>query len=198
MTGNINTHRGFTLVEILVATAVASIVIVVATTLLLIFFRGQKESRNMLTMQAESRSVLSSMSERVKEGTLDYDFYTGDPFEQPEFLALRTRKGVQQVFWFRTEEGITNLFLCRVETIEESCDPNTADEWSQMNGDHIHFVVGKFYIYPARSPYETDPDGNSTPDLVPTITVTMQLSVDYATTKTALIQTVFTPRYYVR
>lgn len=198
MTGDIKDNKGFSLIEVLVATAVISIIMVAATALLVTLFRAQREAREMLAMQTHARYVVNLITEHTHNAFIDYDFYTGgNPSAQEEFLALRTTEGIQTVFWFKKQGGQATLWLCDEKPIDQTCAANTDTDWSQVTPNDFLLSVGQFTITPSSSPYFTT-DGSAPADVSPVVTLRLKLQMQRTGNESDLIQTALTPRYYVR
>lgn len=193
---------GFTLVEVLVAVAVLSIILMISVGLLLGFFDNQRIANDTLFVESQARQIITTVSERIREAYVDYDFYTdlgGTPSAYPELLALRDAEGIQTVFWFYSISGQTQLFICDDKTLSASCGtgtaPNLSSDWDQLNNQNVYFSNGEFEIQPDNPPYMTS---NPTTDDSPLITVVMQLQHIEKDITTEFVQTSFTPRFYAR
>lgn len=208
MTGNTDIPRrvpaGFTLVEVLVATAVISIATIIAVQLLFIYFGIQQETRDILYLEGASRNALSLMAERVRHGFIEYGYYTTTPADEPEYLAVRDKSGELTVFWFRDAGGGTyDLFMCDDKRPDETCakgvNPEIHPDWNQVNDATSKFVYGRFGIVPFQDPLFTGP-GQLEPasDTQSLVQVYMRMVAEGSGTQTKHIQTTFTPRLYVR
>ncbi len=202
MTGNSRKTRqqGMTLIEVLIAVAVISITIVLAVNIFLLFSESSSEATNQLHLQANARQMMSLVSERTREGFVDYNFYTGPPSAEPEFLAMRDLDGIQTVFWFYNDGVDTHVYLCDDMPYDMSCDKTVPDPsvdplWSKMNDEDVYLTTGFFTISPDSDPYFSGSLVPATDD-APLITVVMQLENDIA--QSQLFQTTLTPRFYVR
>lgn len=207
MTGDIKHNiAGLTLVEVLVATAIISIVSLLIVNLFLVFQSSDTRSAITLKMEGTARQILLQIAERLREGKIDYDFYTSDPASEPEFLAIRDNEGIQTVFWFYAPTGQTNIYVCNDKPQDETCNKaetspgSGSSDWRQLNPGDDEFTVAHFSITPSSSPYATTDGTAPSSDDSPLITVTMQLhqSSGKAEVETDLIQTTLSPRYYDR
>lgn len=206
MIGNSNTTRkasdssaGFTLVEVLIATMIISIVMVLASNLLLLFFRSQDTSRNTLYLEAEVRQIVSRIVETARTSYIDYDFYAAAPTAQPDLLAFRTSDGLGTVYWFYSNGSQTNVFVCANKAIDEECDtsanPEIGGDWARMNDTQTDLLLGMVNITPDTAPYLTD----ATPsDQAPLIIMSLQMELSSGAAQTPVIQTTITPRIYAR
>lgn len=201
MTGN-SKQAGFTLVEVLIATMVMSVVMVLASNLLLLFFTSQDTSRDTLYLEAEVRQILSRIVETSRESLVDYSFYTATPSDEPTLLAFRSPEGIQTVYWFYTNLAATtaDIYVCDNMPFDDSCDktvnPSSSTEWSRMNDSQTNFVLGSFTVSPDTSPYVSS--ATTPTDQAPLITITAQLQLSDGSTQSSVIQTTVTPRIYDR
>lgn len=200
MIGNTKQTAGFTLVEVLVATALLSIVIIIVVSLSLQFFGTQRTTRDELYLEGTARQILSLMTERSRESIVDYTYYDdGRPSTDPqEFLALRNMERVQTVFWFYDKE----LYICDGKAADEECDHTVnpaivGGDWTRMNPTDVTIAVGQFLIQPSSAPYYDDTTLPAT-DESPLISITMELYAFQSEVRSALLQTSITPRLYVR
>lgn len=194
--------KGFTLVEVLVAVAVLSIILIISVGLLMSFFNSQRIANDTLFVESQARQMITTISERIRDGYVDYNFYTGlggTPSSYPELLAIRDSEGIQTVFWFYTVSSQTLLFICDDKTLSTSCStgiaPISSPDWDQVNNQNVYFSEGEFEIQPDNPPYMTS---NPTTDNSPLITVIMQLQHIEKDIGTDFLQTSFTTRFYAR
>lgn len=194
---------GFTLVEVLVATTLLSIVIVIVVSMSLQFFGTQRIARDQLYVEGTARQAYALMIERTRESLIDYTYYDdGAPASEPErFLALRTEDREQMVFWWYDDSGNQLLFLCDGKAADEECDhsvdPTVSSEWDAVLPSNVIAPVSRFSTIPTSAPYN---DTFSLPvsDQSPLVTMVMQLQLLGTDTTSDVLQTAITPRLYVR
>jgi len=199
MIGSTNTaQNGFTVVELLIATAVMSIVMVLASNLLILFFRSQDTSRDKLYLEAEVRQIFSRIAETSRQGRIDYDFYAAEPSAEPDFLAFRDSYGSQTVYQFFGLDGFVSVYVCTTSTLNDSCDktvdPSADAAWAQMNDESTNFPIHRFTGLPDDPPYLRA----TTTDVSPVVTVVMQLELSGTSSVSPVLQTSLTPRLYAR
>lgn len=200
MIGNTDS-KGFTLVEVLVATAVIGVAIALAVDLFVIFFQNEHTAGNEIALDADARTTLSLMIERTRQGYVDYEFYDAAPSAEPTYLAVRDVAGNQTVFWFAADaQEKINIYLCDGKTLEQTCpknvDPEADGNWKQLNPEDTVVPVGLFRVIPDVAPYVV-PDVTWSNEQ-PLITVVLQLQKENQADTSSVIQTSFTPRLYVR
>jgi hypothetical protein len=192
-------NGGFTLIEALTAAGMIAIVLMMTTTMLMVFFRGQRDTKEMLKMNDQVRYIVSLIAERTTDGRIDYAFYDGAPSAQSDMLAVRDSQGKQTVFWLKEENGIRNMWLCEIEQTESECNPTAVDDWLQINSSEVVFSVGRFVIAPDVSPYaELNTAQLPTTHEMPRVSMIMKMKKREGDQHTSLIQTAITPRYYAR
>ncbi len=196
MTGS----KGVTLVEALVTTAVVAVVFLVATQVLVVFFDSSSVAVTDLSADGQARQMVSLVSERTREGFVDYAYYPSLPLApQQEQLAVRDLSGHQSVFWFFLDAapGNTSLYLCEAElgdTCPTAGNPSIDPEWEAVNGEDVTLVSGQFFIRPATPPYFVSPTAQS--NMQPLITVSLVVAAESG--DDVLLQTSLTPRFYAR
>ncbi|MFC1597908.1 type II secretion system protein J [Patescibacteria group bacterium] len=193
---------GFTLVEVLIAMGVVSITAVISVQLLLIFFQSQAVTRDVLYLEGNARNIVATVNERTRQGFVDFNFYAAEPKYEPEYLAIRSETGIQTVFWLDDSSGEMNIYLCDEKGLDESCskgvDPELDPDWSQMNPEDLDFSTAKFSITPDVPPFFEEGVLEPSTDNAPLVRVNLQLEMDDTLTRTPLIQTAVTPRFYGR
>lgn len=70
-------NRGFTLIEILVATAIFIIAILVIGGIFVSITKAQRRSKIEQRVQAEARYALETMAREIQKGKIDYEAYGG-------------------------------------------------------------------------------------------------------------------------
>lgn len=190
-------QRGFTLIEVLVATTIVAIVMVVATAMLLVNFRAQRLAQTQLALYTTSRDVVQLFNDHVRTAVIDYDFYATVPADEPEFLAIRDTEGIQTVFWFSEDGGRTQLSICHAADSDALCNPGVPELWSSVTPQNIFFLGGAFMVTPDTQPYTSFSQPPAV-DQAPLVIMHMQLGKQDTDTTTAVIQTAVSPRFYVR
>ncbi len=200
----IGNKKGYTLIEVLVATAIIALVVTVATQILLLLLNSQFVLNDQLEMDNKIRQMVLRVTDELYYGFIDYDYYPSAPSDYPEILAIRRPTGEQIVYWFQDDtEGRYSLFRCQAAQnascpIGPSVTPDPPD-WQRVNDYHSQFSEGYFFVQP-----DTDSIGRSGPsssDVAPFIIVHMQMQKyeqEAVDVFSSIIQTAITPRIYVR
>jgi len=152
--------QGFTLMEMIVAIGLFSIVSVIVAQLFITFNRTQRKAGISAELQSDMRVMMSQISERIRSGIIDYPAYGGNIVYPVEALHIIDENGV-------------------AVTIEKSASANCPDAESSPcltiseDGGTIYpmssaeFVVDtvQFYVDPL-----TDPVPGAGPDIQPRVT----------------------------
>lgn len=190
---------GFTLIEAVVAAAVAGMLIVSIVGVFVTFQKVQNSSHEDLQLHASARQLINAISEQLRAGYIDYAFYTAAPSAEARYLATRTATGEQTVFQFFDTGSGMNMYVCKKpfdDVCPKSADPTLSADWSQINTDDIQFVVGTFDIQPDEPQFYSA----TTSDDPQLVTIRMQLSstVDSTHERSPFMQLTLTPRIYAR
>lgn len=204
MTGNTKRQSGFTLIEVLISTAIISIAIVVVVQLFFIFYSSAERSYSILLMEADARRIIAHITNRARESRVDYDFYASVPSAEPHFLALRDGDGRQTVYWIFGAGSDFDLFFCDGKALTESCSkpasPLGDPDWAQMNADDITLLSGRFAATPDQDPLFPSTSLEPSSNQAPFVRVIFQLSTGPTdnTVESPFIATTIAPRLYVR
>lgn len=195
-----NTRRaGFTLVEAVVAAAVSGVLIVSVVGTFVTFQKIQNSSSQELQLQSVARQFINIVTEQLRTGYIDYDFYPGVPSSYPTYLATRTPEGDQTVVQFYNPGSGVRAYICRA-AFDDSCslgtNPEIDADWSRIHTTDVYFLYGQIDVQPDQPQFYN----TTTSDEPQLITMRIQLvtAVDASTEQTELIQTTLTPRVYAR
>ncbi|MBI2552537.1 prepilin-type N-terminal cleavage/methylation domain-containing protein [Candidatus Uhrbacteria bacterium] len=170
----LHSNRGFTLMEMLVALTLFSVVVTVTTDLFFTFQRTSRRTENLESVVASGRLMMEQIAREARQGTIDYDWYARQSIDlsaraaQP-VLALRDREGGQVQFEF--DENLGTLMMSRRGGNPESL--NSPDTAVLRNA--------YFSITPASDPFQfiSDQDdpraGQFGADIQPRVTILLAL-----------------------
>lgn len=161
--------RGFTLMEMLVALSVFSILVVAASDVFILASRAQRKALNMEALQTSARYSMEAMVREVRMGTLDYAYYaernaeaetTGPLLGIPETdLAVTDRDGVRMVF-FRSDIEVQDgsAQYCPDPTSVPCLLVKVGDEVTPapLSPKGVRVRDAKFYLYPEKDPMTFD------------------------------------------
>jgi prepilin-type N-terminal cleavage/methylation domain-containing protein len=190
-------QKGFTLLEMLV---VSAIFVMALTSMVSIFVqtnRAQKSLANSEKLQADTRYVVELVTREVRNNRIDYDFYDGssgkDLDDQPvNYLALRDGDDEQIIFHYDNN----NMKICRDISVAINC---ANDNYFDITPDDISVISMKFLISPNINPFSVYAAGR--PDLQPLITLaltTQSLTGSADGPDWIRYQTAISSRYYIR
>ncbi|PIW36455.1 MAG: hypothetical protein COW24_05370 [Candidatus Kerfeldbacteria bacterium CG15_BIG_FIL_POST_REV_8_21_14_020_45_12] len=203
MTGNTNSREGFTIIEVLVSTAVISIATALMLQLIMVYFSAQNRTYSTLYSESIARQMIADIGEHVFEGYIEYDVYPGGhPISMQEILPLRSLSGIETVYWFWTDAGGSKqLYRCSDVPQDSFCpvggtvDPSVDPMWHKMNPDDIIFSSGEFRVFPDDNPFISG--GAPLTNESPLVQVVMQLNQPEGS-QSPLFETAFASRIYVR
>lgn len=164
----IGSNKAFTLIEVLVATAIISIVMIVAVSMMLVYFKGARQTKDILYLESNARQIIITMMENAMSGVVAE---TSDSSKE-EITISQAGAGIVQYKF-----AGNNIQVCEGTTT--SCDYNS------INPNDIS-IEGEFILSAV----------DSTDTTVITVTMVLQHTTTGATTP--LIQTSFTPRVYAQ
>lgn len=169
---HLKSRSGFTLMEMLVALMLFSVVVSISTDLFFTFQRTSRKTEGLEGVVASGRLMMEQISREVRQGTIDYDWYaqqsinlTASPTQ--EVLTLRNREGSQIQFEFEADQGTLTM---RRSGSEES-----------LNSPGIVLRDAHFLIIPTRDPFQFISDqsdarvGQFGTNIQPRVTVLLEL-----------------------
>ncbi len=216
---NNTTHRrrGFTLVEMLVATSLFSVIVIASTD---IFIRSQRMTRTASSIekvQDITRFLMTRMVQEIQSSRIDYDYYTRlTADKQPEStdariisrtLALKNSEGQDILFTTRPNAGGTDKTdfgsICVDPAspclIFATTSPTQQSERATPDGYSVKSL--RFLITPGKNPYAQDGSFDFTADAQPKVTIIMSVHGTLANNSNPIdltVQTTVSPREYPR
>lgn len=180
--------RGFTLVEILLATAIFSLTMLVATAVFITAQRTQRRTTSAQKLQDDTRFIMESIARTIKFTTVDYTCYnqiqetcypltltgTTDPnvnlqtsFGRSNVLALRDATGIKTMYAvFIPGGGSTGekkLQSCTYDPATDT-DPQKClqfTNWQTVTPEGVQAVRSSFLIAPFLDPFVQCPAGDT-------------------------------------
>lgn len=192
--------RGFTLVEMIVATAIFATASLIITDLFLISNRAQRRAESSQAVQSDARVLLANITERIRSGEIDYTAYAGVIPKPSDTLAIIDERGRSIVI--RNSDTVFTNTVCpsaiSTPCLEISEDGGTT--FQPMTSERIRLVGMQFYIDPPESPLMQG-GGVYLYDIQPRVTVVMGLqgtSSNAAELGTTFVQTTVSSRVLLR
>ena len=176
---NYKEPHGFTVVELLVATAVFVIVVTAVVQLLFMFLRGPLQQIRQKQLEEQLTYATSEISHYIRQSKIDYTSVTG----APPYATLNLTMADDTAISFALS-GTTITFT-------------QAGTTANLTGSKVQIQSLQFYLYPGTDPTVTTPGiaaTNNQPGIVTIITA--QRTDDPKIT--AQFQVLTTSRYYAR
>ena len=137
-----HSKKGFTLLEMLVALFVLSILIVGVSGIYVYSLKVQKRTTKLNLVAQEVQFIMDNLSKRIRSGEIDYTYYGGSVSSPEDTLALII--GEQEYLYKEDEEKIV---VCSYER-SGSCSG-----YSPLSDPNLKVIDLKFYINPSSPPF---------------------------------------------
>lgn len=221
MTGDSMRTRGFTLVEMLIAVSIFSVIAVMSMDIFIRAQRAQRTASALEKVQDVTRFILTRMAQEFQTGHIDYGYYRASP--APAGTTVSDTAIMTKTLALKNSDDTTLLFrkeengICGNTDATSPCmamvfDPITTTSLNGINqSERITpdgYTIQKlaFYITPGKDSLTVDMTGepplNDYPsDLQPRITIMMTVRGTVAGLREPItfpIQTTLSSREYVR
>lgn len=181
-------QKGFTLMEMIVASGIFAIVSVITSQLFITNSRAQNRSGVSQKVQSDARVMMSQLSDRIRYGTIDYEAYAASIVSPVEQLNLIDEFGVNVVVRKGTSVCPPNSSPCL--EISEDGGP-----FFPMSSKNFKVNVVQFYLDPPTDPNPVSgPAGTIQPRV--TFILGIQASARDAEVGTTYVQTTVSSRQY--
>ncbi len=191
--------KGFTLIEILVASAIFVTATVMVTDIFVRVNNVQRKTQGIQTTATDARFSFEVMAREARVSEIDYLYYGGTVNLDGETeLALITAS--QDTIRFGLQSGAacpTGTTSCLAICITNTC---AAGDWESITPQGINISNLIFYIYPDVSPFIVSGlgyDNNSQPRVTIVMTTT-NITNDEVERASFTIQTTVSTRIYKR
>lgn len=195
----IQEHPGFTLLEMVIAIGIFSLAVVVLLQIFLTTSRAQQKSSVVLDTQAQARYALEVISRQIREGYIDYSYYTS-PLPDANADGISDAQSELALVDLNNQQTIFKLSSLNCPKDSSPCLKMTsAGVDYNLSGQGLKVLNLGFYISPTTDPFV--PDFKPSFGNQPKVTVTMGLqSVGNKPElqATAFLQTTISSRYYKR
>lgn len=132
---------GFTLLEMVVATAIFSIVSTICIGIYISTIKANAKISAMQKVQNEIRYMIDYMAREIRLGSVDYVFYSNDINNPIEELAIFDSS--KNPIFFKNSNGYLQV-------------KRGDSDWSDISGDNVKINSLYFYIYPEKYPIPVD------------------------------------------
>ena len=155
----INSH-GFTLVEMLVASAIFIIIVTIVTSIFAIGVGSQRKITREVNIQQEAQMIMEIMSKKIRKSLIDYDYsYTADGddgiIDSEIELVLKDPK---------------IIYRLNNKVLEQSIDGGNT--WYPITMTKVEIKDLDFYIYPSEDPFNPENPQN----IQPRVTIVMKIT----------------------
>lgn len=183
---------GFTLVEMLLALAIFSVVVTVAADLFLAFQKTSRKTENLETVVANTRLVVERIASAVRSGSIDYATYTDlggvDSEATNGQLYLLDSSDRKMSFTYTDDTIVLTLFNGNSEA---------------LTGDAIRVLDAQFFVLPIQDPFAFNTTtGHYLSDNQPRVKISLSLDNNLAENNPDYtrydVQTTISSRVYKR
>lgn len=209
--------RGFTLVEMLIAVSIFSVIAVMSMDIFIRAQRAQRAASALEKVQDVTRFIVTRMAQEFQTGHIDYGYYRASPTPADTTVSdttittktLALKNSDDTTLLFRKEEngicGTTDATSpCMTMVLDPS--PSGINQSERITPDGYTIQKLAFYITPGKDSLTVDMTGepplNDYPsDLQPRITIMMTVKGTVAGLREPItfpIQTTLSSREYVR
>jgi prepilin-type N-terminal cleavage/methylation domain-containing protein len=175
----LNSQKGFTLIEAVVATAVFAFVISAVIGVYLSVLKLDRKSRSQRAVYDNSRFIMEFFAKEIRNGSIEYSVYGGSIPSNPD-LYLRNQANEVEHFFLNG----TNLIL----------NKNGTD--TNMNSAGVRVTKLKFFIAPTTDPYTPAKAANEQPHVTVVLELTSNYGVNTQDQAKINIQDTFAMRIY--
>ncbi|MFA6512316.1 MAG: prepilin-type N-terminal cleavage/methylation domain-containing protein [Patescibacteria group bacterium] len=166
-------EKGFTLLELLIVTAIFALTVVLAVDIFIVLTKLQRKTFTSQRLQGDARFVMELIAKDVRLGQIDYEFYdqlsslygiTIDLTTSTNLLALRDAQGESIVYRRADLQGDTlwdeplgnewnDPSGPALEVCIGDCISNTNSVWESITPEGIKVVSTHFFITPSVTPF---------------------------------------------
>jgi len=185
-------QSGFTLVEMVVAVGLFSIVSVLIAQLFVLFNRAQVRSSLQQQMQSDARVMMAQLTDRIRAASINYPAYGASVTSPGNTLFLIDENGIEVTFaQTSVEANCPSAAATPCLTVSED-----GTNFSPISSDKFTVDLVQFYVDPT-----TDPAEPTGPNIQPRVTFAVEMTAisnDPAQRVKANLQTTVSSRVYVK
>lgn len=167
-TYKLQAKTGFTLLELIVAMGIFSIVLIIATGLFVSITRSQKRVQSLSKLQGDARFLIENMAQAVRIDGIDYSYYRdpdgdNDPSDailnvssSPQStLVTKSAAGDRTVYW--KLPGTNAISVCLQKSTEPfvKCwaDSSNSSNFLPVTPTNVNITKFNVYISPGSDPF---------------------------------------------
>jgi len=193
-------NRGFTLIEIMVATAIFVTATVMVTDIFVRVNNAQRKTQGIQITATDARFAFEVMAREARLGEIDYSYYPSSAVDVDgvDELALMNNENDPIRFGLRGDVCPTGTTSCLAVCLSDTCALTT--DWTAITPRGVDVTNLQFFIYPDQDPFVFSGSGfNSNQQPLVTMTMTSKNVTNDATEEvTFVIQTTVSTRIYKR
>ncbi len=175
----INSEKGFTLVEAVVATAVFAFVISSIIGVYLSVLKLDRKARAQRAVYDNSRFIMEFLSKEIRNGSIDYASYGGTVPANPDLYVKNQSNEIERFFLSGTNMSLTK---------------NAAT--TNLNSGGVQVTKLTFLIAPTVNPYTTAKLANEQPHVTVLLELTSNYGINSSDQAKINVQDTFAMRIY--
>jgi len=160
-------QSGFTLIEMIIAVAIFSLVLIAATNIYLIINNSQRKVVTLQKIQEDVRFLFDAISQDIRLGSINYEFYQDEEIPLHPDRADRLDNTVlamidqdrEQVYYRLNDTG-DKIQYCS----GQDCDLAVPADWDDITPDQVEILNLSFLVYPSADPFIDEPEVDCTND----------------------------------
>ncbi len=155
-------NKAFTLIEMIVSLSIFVLIILIVINVYMVINLSQRRTVEMQKLQSDTRYIFEAMTQEVRLGVVNYDFYNGasPPFDlHPDastdnYILALIDQNADSVFFRRsgTDGGGTAIQYCK-ETTAGDCELVDGPGWQNVTPEGIQVTDLRFAITPSADPF---------------------------------------------
>ena len=157
-----NKYGGFTLIEMMVSLSIFILIILIVINVYIVINHSQRRTVEMQKLQSDTRYIFEAMTQEVRLGIIDYDFYSNasPPFDlHPDaladnyILALKDQSAVSIFFRRSGDDGDGTAIQYCEEVTTGDCELADGLGWQNVTPEGVRVTDLRFSITPSADPF---------------------------------------------
>lgn len=186
--------RGFTLMEMLVALSLFSVVVTITTNIFFSFQQASRKTENLEVVTAGARLIMERIVREVREGTIDYAWYAD---HQPALNLTQSQNSLSIL----NREG--KMILFAFDSTGHTLQLQVGTDTENLSSSKLAVRDLSFKISPTKDPFVFDTDSgkyfeNAQPRVTVLLSLDNNLPANHANYVHYDLQTTISSRVYQR